>query len=322
MKEIKKEIWILADDRVGTFSQSFGLADEIGLPQKLIKLDYNLFAKLPNFLFSCSLISLKNKKEIQESPYLPSLVISAGRRSAPIALFIKKLSQDKTKIIQIMDPNLSFSKFDFVILPKHDMVKDAPNLIKTIGSLTKVNEKKILVEKEKFKELQNAKKTIALMLGGSSKKTEFSAQSAKDLGKTISQIAENMDAKLLILSSRRTSPEIAAALKAQLDCDFTFFEWEKVKDKNPYLAILGFADFFVISGDSVSMISECCSSGKPVYIFDEKEISSKKHRRFHENLIEENYAKKFSPNLEILENFTSKKLEETKRVADIIRKKF
>ena len=71
------------------------------------------------------------------------------------------------------------------------------------------------------------------------------------------------------------------------------------------------------------MISECCSTGKPVYIFDEKEISSKKHRKFHQNLIAENYAKKLSRNIyELEKNYSSKKLLETKRVANLIIAKF
>jgi hypothetical protein len=157
------------------------------------------------------------------------------------------------------------------------------------------------------------------MLGGPSKKTKFTGDSAKNLGEILSKIAGKMNAKLLILSSRRTSDEISENLKSNLKCDFKFFNWAEVKDRNPYLAILGLADFFVITGDSVSMISECCSTGKPVYIFDEKEISSEKHRRFHQNLIEENYAKKLLQSFEQLENFTTKKLEETKRIADLIK---
>ena len=85
---LKDEIWILSDDRPGTFSQSVGLAEKIGLEYRLIELKYNFLAKLPNVFFSNSLIRLKHhsKTTITDSSYLPRLIISSGRRSATIGI--------------------------------------------------------------------------------------------------------------------------------------------------------------------------------------------------------------------------------------------
>jgi mitochondrial fission protein ELM1 len=325
MTEIKNEIWILADNRPGTFLQSVGLAEELGIEYKIIDLTYSIFSALPNFLLSNSLLRLspQSQKSLQDFNYLPKIIISAGRKSAPIALYLRKKSGNLTKIIQIMNPNLNFKKFDFVILPKHDNIDPTafPNLITTIGSLTKTNEKTIDSEKEKFSsEFKNIDQTkIALLVGGSSNKTEFDKNSAEKLAKIASTIAKNMDATLLILNSRRTSEEITIAIESNLNCDFKFFDWEKVKDNNPYLAIVGYSNFFIVTGDSVSMISECASTGKPLYIFDEKNISTKKHRRFHQNLFDDNYARKLESGVNILNNFSNKKLQETQRVALLIR---
>ncbi len=322
--QLRDEIWILDDGRPGTISQSIGLAEEIGFDYKIIKLDYSFFILLPNFFLSSSLIRLKNScaKKLQEQTHFPRLIISAGRRCATIALYLKKKSQNKSKVIQIMNPNLDFKKFDLVVLPKHDGLseKDFPNLVTSIGALTKINEKIIAQEQKKFAPwfCDIKKNKIALLVGGSSKGGEFELESAIKLAKNSSEIAKNMDATLLILNSRRTGDALTNAIKSNLDCDFKFFDWEEIKNNNPYLAILGEADFFVISGDSVSMISECCSTGKPTYIFDEKNISSKKHRRFHQNLFDENFARIFSSDLSRLEKFSSKRLQETKRIALIV----
>jgi mitochondrial fission protein ELM1 len=119
---LKDEIWILSDNRAGTVSQSIGLALELGMSYKIIDLKYSFFSALPNWILSSSFlrISSKTKKIFEDLNYSPKLIISAGRRSAPIALHLKKLSHSQTKIVQIMNPNLNFKKFDFVILPKHD----------------------------------------------------------------------------------------------------------------------------------------------------------------------------------------------------------
>ncbi len=340
IKPIRDEIWVLSDNRPGTSSQAIGLAEEMGFYYKNINLIYSPLSKLPNcFLSSSSLrISFESVKQIASQDYLPRFVISAGRRSAPIALFIKKISNNRSKIIQIMNPNIDFKKFDFVILPKHDRASNpsnpsnqrSDNLLITIGSLTRIDPKTIANECEKFSswfrarfqgpcETESPAKKIALLIGGSSNKTEFTAKSAAKLGRIISTIARGMDAELLVLTSRRTSYEISDAIKLNLKCNFRFFDWAEVKIENPYLAVLGYADFFVTTGDSVSMISECCSTGKPVYIFDERKISSKKHRKFHHDLIDENYAKKFPKRAVELKNFSPKKLDETRRVASIIK---
>ena len=324
--KIRDEIWILADNRPGTFSQSIGLAEEIGIPYKIITISYSFFSLLPNFLLSDSLLrvpaELRNK--IAALGYLPKIIISAGRRSAPIALNLKSQSQNQTKIIQIMNPNLDFAKFDFVILPKHDEVDEAKfsNLITTIGALTRIDEKRLVSEVEKFPELRKINKPkIALMVGGNSKKTEFSVEDATDLAKTAGKIAKNMNATLLVLTSRRTGNDLKQALQKNLNCDLEFFDWDKINNANPYLAIVNIADYFIVTGDSVSMISECASTGKPIYIFDQGKISTDKHRRFHQNLFSDNCAKKFTNDLNNLENFVPKKLQETKRVASIIKNK-
>jgi mitochondrial fission protein ELM1 len=326
MKNIKDEIWILGDDRPGTLSQAVGLANELGFEYKIIDLTYSFFSSLPNCFLSSSLLRLSSqiKKNLRNFDYLPKIIISAGRRSAPIALSLKKESRNQTKIIQVMNPNLDFKKFDFVILPKHDGIAEEkfPNLVTTLGSLTKINKKIITEESEKFSSwFQNDGKTkIALLVGGSSKKTKFTKESAIKLARTSSAIAKNMDSTLFVLTSRRTDEELANAIKSNLKGNFRFLDWKEFADQNPYLAILGHADFFIISGDSVSMISECCSTGKSVYIFDEKNISSAKHQKFHQELITKNYAKKLTKNLTSLKNFSDKKLQETKRVAAIINK--
>ncbi len=324
--KIKDEIWILADNRPGTFSQSIGLAEELGMEYKIITLSYSIFSYLPNFFLSNSLLRIPTilRNKITSMGYLPKLIISAGRRSAPIALNLKSQSQNQSKVIQIMNPNLDFSKFDFVILPKHDEADEAkfPNLITTIGALTRIDEKRLHEEEEKFPELKKITKTkIALLVGGNGKKTEFCKSDGANLAKIASQVTKNMDATLLILTSRRTSSDLKKSLAANLDCDFQLFDWDLINTANPYLAIVGVADYFIVTGDSVSMISECASTGKPLYVFDQKNISSAKHRKFHQNLFTGNYAKKLENDLKILENFSPKKLQETKRVASIIKNK-
>lgn len=324
MKPIKDEIWILVDGRPGNYAQAIGLANEIGFESRIVNISYGIFSFLPNFILRSSLLGVTRatKNKLNNFDYFPKLIISAGRRSAPVALNIKKNSQNRSKIAQIMNPDFALERFDFIILPSHDKISGHHNnVIRTLGSLTKTNEQAINAECEKFASwFRDYKKTkIAVLVGGDSKSGKFSKESAERLIKKSCEIAKNMNAKLLVLNSRRTSDEATKAIKSTLYGDFKFFNWKEIKDgENPYLAIVGFSDFFIATGDSVSMISEVCSTGKPIYIFDEKNISSMKHKKFHKELILQNYAKKVDKTICLLDNFAVKKLQETKRVAMII----
>jgi len=322
---IENEIWILADNRAGNYSQAIGLAAEIGQQYRIINITYNCFAFLPNFLTGPSLLiaNAKSKKKLAEFKYFPKLIIAAGRRSAMISLYLKNQSQKRTKIVQIMNPQANQDDFDLIVTPRHDKIA-GKNIEKTMGSLTKINEIAINLAKEQFWQWFGdiKKPKIAVIIGGSSKNSQFEKKSAIKLAKKVSEIAKNMNAILLVINSRRTGDKITAIVKENLSGDFKFFDWKKIRaEENPYLAIVGFSDFFIVTADSVSMISETCSTGKPVYIFDEKNISTPKHRSFHQALLDENYIKKIDEKTAALKDFSSKKLNETKRVAEIILKK-
>ena len=321
---LENKILILADDRVGTYSQSIALAKESGLEYEIIFLEYNFLKIIPNLFFAESLIRLKKSsiEKLLSINYSPKYIISAGRKTAPIALFLRKKHNFLSKIIQIMRPEINLNKFDFVIVPEHDEPKlpYPKNLILSIGALTKITPN---YEEKNYQEFANQfqnlpKPIIALLLGGSTKKTKFSLKSAEKLINQILLIQKNMNATLIVVNSRRTSIEINNFIKKINQKNLIFFDYNEVKNNNPFSLILNFANFFVISGDSVSMISECCSLGKPVFIFDDDIISSKKHQKFHKILIEKKYAKYFDKKCLEFNDFNCSILNEVKRISQII----
>lgn len=321
-----KIIWVLDDNRAGNYAQSFGLATELAnnLDAKAIvkNINYNSFARLPNFLKINGLytISKNSQNEILNSDEKPSIIISAGRKAAPLLGYLKNKYQ--ALVIQIMNPNFCFSKFDVVILPDHDKEYNAGNIIRITGSLTRVNNEVLIKEYQKFANLfENiSSPKIALLVGGSSRKGRFTHEIAVNLGEVVSKITSTMNAHLLVLNSRRTGDEITEILDQNLNCSKHFFKLPKNNNnwKNPYFAVLQAADFIVATGDSIAMCSEVCSLGKPVYIFNPPVLCPPKHLKFHESLFTKGYAKRLDEKTAVLENFAPQKLDETKRVANLI----
>ena len=326
MSNNSNKILILADNRPGTYSQAISLAKELGDKFEILNISYSKLIKIPNFLFPNSPFRYdrQTRAKLKKITQFPKIIISPGRRSVTAALYIKSKSKNTSKIVQIMDPNLNPAKLDLVILPMHDKKKNHQNIINSIGAITSIDQNIVKEDKIKFSNIfeDNNKKVAVLLVGGPSKNTSFNKDTATKLANYSSQIANNIGAKLFILTSPRTTKDILEGLKVGLSCDFEIFDYNEVKNRNPYHAFLGYGDFFIITGDSVSMISECCSTDKPVFIFDDNEISSKKHKSFHQYLEQNNYAKDVNEALDIKNTSLMGVLNEAKRISLIIRKRF
>lgn len=322
------KILILADNRIGTYSQAVALAKESGHDYEIFFLEYNFLKFIPNIFFSESLIRLSKNSltKIKSLNYCPKYIISAGRKSAPIAINLKKNFLKKynfsSKVIQIMRPEINFNKFDFVIIPQHDKIKKPypKNLIFSIGALSKIE---INHEDDNYKKFYNdfknfPKPIMTLLVGGDNKNKKFSLESAKNLIKQTLDAQNKLGAFLVIMNSRRTSTEINFYLQSLVSKNIIFYDYNLLIKNNPYYNILSNSDYFIITGDSVSMISECCNTGKPVYIFYDKSFCTKKHHKFHQILVKNNYANFFNSNSLLVNNNNISKLEEAKRISAII----
>jgi hypothetical protein len=120
---------------------------------------------------------------------------------------------------------------------------------------------------------------------------------------------------LMITPSRRTgarNEEILRRGLAGLPAEI----WDG-RGENPYFGILGLADHIVVTGDSVNMVSEAASSGKPVHVVHLRG-GSPKFTRFHEALQAAGIARPFTGELE---SWSYTPLDETRRVAAEIRRR-
>ena len=120
---------------------------------------------------------------------------------------------------------------------------------------------------------------------------------------------------LAITPSRRTSPERLRLLHAKL-ASIPAFIWDGRGD-NPYFAMLGTADAIVVTADSVSMVSEAASTGKPVYIV-ELEGGSRKFTQFHAAMRDAGITRPFTGTIE---TWRYAPLDDTARAAAEIRRR-
>ena len=325
--DIQKEkikIWVLVDDRMGNANQAIELAETIGQSFEVKKIEYNSFARLPSYLLGIFPIHIKKsvlaKLETQE---LPDVIISAGRRVAALALYLKKRgqTQKKIKIIQIMRPYVDSNEFDLIILPQHDNFNyTLSNVLRVIGGLTNVQEKnrKSQVEFETiYPQINNC---IAVVIGGSSKGYKMTLENARLLIATIANISDNHSLPLFITFSRRTPPEVKLLIENEVLLPNIVIDPSK-SNYNPYPTLLGKAEYIITTSDSISMCSEAVGTGKPVYVFCPKNFGLKKHKFFLQQLVDLGLARVLDPSSSILKKYTYQPLNEIKRVAKIIQTK-
>ena len=300
------DVWLLIDDRAGNKSQVMGVARALGFKFIIKDLIYTPAAALPNYMLMASFGGLTQPARVNLGSPWPDVVIAAGRRTAPVARKIKKMSGGKTFLMQIMHPGSGSGEeeFDLIAVPRHDNMPEEENRLQITGAphqFTKQSLGEYAYDwKGKFDHLP--KPWVALIVGGSTKRKIFTDEHAEDLAAKAVQLAKDAGGSLLVTTSRRTGDAAAALKSAVEDSDVPnmVFSWGDEGD-NPYAGYLAYADHIIVSGDSVSMCSEACATPRPVYIYAPKKLTVFKHKKLHEELYKRGMAKPLEGTESLLE---------------------
>ena len=291
---MSQSVWILTDGKKGTENQCIGLADALNLKTSIKRVS----PKFPwSILPPCLWFSpLKGIEGLDEKEKWPDILIAAGRSAAPVAKEIRRKSDGKTFTIFLQNPYISPKHFDFVIAPKHDGL-EAPNVVSTLGALHGVTHNSL---KESYKKhsrlLKNlSSKKVAVLIGGKTRHFQMDEPTMETYGLQLRNLSKRQPVGYMVTASRRTDEKCLKAFQTGLGAAPKFL-WDG-KGDNPYQGFLSHADIIMVTADSVSMISEALSTGKPVYLLRLKG-NSKRLGSFHNELLEKGYARFFKGTLE------------------------
>ena len=311
--KIKKEFYILAilDNRIGNRNQMFAILNELDLPYKILDIKYNWLANLPNFILQIfggySHVKNFNIKKIKTKP---TLILSCGRRTFPLASKLKYLFSDTTYFIHLMYPKLSLNikGCNLIFTPFHDNVPANDHVIKTLGSPAPLEI--IKIKKKTYK----SKPIISILIGGNHGRYKLKSNTINYmLTETLNKIKQG---SVLISTSRRTPNNIIKLIDKwgkKNKIIKIIFHPKNNNEANPLKKMIAYADEFVVTGDSVSMVSQLCQYKKPVRIIFNKRFCATKHINFCTKLIDEGYAYPFESLLEKCNNI--KTLNTTKNIS-------
>jgi len=319
-----RECWVVTDGRAGIENQALGLAEAVGRETELIITKKKILVdapwkSLPSFLWGDPFSKLSRQRSLLRPPF-PDLWIACGRLSVPFSLAVKKRSPE-TFTIQLQNPHAPIQKFDLIIPPQHDRL-DGDNVFSTLGSPNRITRDRLQEDAMALAPLieQLPRPRIAVLVGGSNSVNKVDRKQAERLKNVLYGLVAN-EIGLMITVSRRTPTFLIETLKDFGSADNVFF-WDgeaQNAQANPYLGILGLADSFIVSEDSVNMASEAGATGRPVHIHHWRKRSgvslSPKFEMFHKALEDRGVSRSLKGEFA---EWTYEPLDETRRAAQEI----
>ncbi len=304
---------LLTQGMHGMISQVEGLAKALDIDFTHHTVELNNFWKMiPPKLTP---ISQSVYKKINQTEF--DLIISCGRKSVIPSIHLKNNSKKKVFNIHIQNPKVNFSHFDFIVAPEHDDI-NGQNVISTKGAIHYLTDDEIIKNKDYLNSFvkKDQRKICSLILGGPTKYYDYSSENIKNIFTNLNNLLKKNDFQLVVIPSMRTPKNSIDYAKEYFGKNHTIID---NVDKKAYLSALSISSSIVVTCDSSSMISEAALTGKPIYVANI--LPKKNDKRFQKfrNLFRElNIIRNLG---EEEENWNYQKLDETNRVAKIIKQK-
>lgn len=277
-------VWALADPRAGTAAQALGIAERLGEPFRAVDLEWGPLARLP--LPFGTLAGLAGQARAGFVPPFPALAVSAGRRSAPLALWLRRRG---VRVVHCMRAP-GAAGFDLHVVGRHDAPRPAPNLLEILGAAHRLSPARLAAARETFAALAALPSPrVALLVGGPVRAEGMSGAAAAALGARVAGFAGSV----MATASRRTGTAATEALGAALSgLPHRLHRWGG-GGPNPLLGFLAWAEAVVVTGDSVSMLSEALVTAAPVFVAPMGD-EGRRHLALHGSLYEAGQARPLS----------------------------
>ena len=264
-------VWLLAGHKAGDNNQLLALADALGWRYEIKRLSYRRSELLSNLLGPPNLAGIRRRRSSPLEPPWPDLVLTAGRRNEPVARWIRQQAGASTRLVHVGRPWAKPQRFDLVITTPQYRVPAAPNVLFNSLPLHRVTTDRLQQAAAHWgpRLARLPRPYLAVLVGGDSGPYSFDRRRAACLGGEAAMMVNKTGGSLLVTGSARTPADTLDELQRKIAATpHHLHRWRPQDEDNPYFGYLALADAFIVTGESVSMLTEACESGKPVYIFD------------------------------------------------------
>jgi mitochondrial fission protein ELM1 len=266
-------IWALVGPNPGDNAQLIALAGSLGVPCERKQLYWDDVAQARSAVLSTGAGELgdpsfsREKSDPIEPPW-PDLVIAADLLCGCTGLWIRRQSEFRTKVVKLGDPTGPGRLFDLLIAPPQFGAPPWPNVLNVPAPFPTVGAEVMDAAGRKWlpRVEHLPRPWLAILVGGPIWEYPLNPAGARHMAEEVACRLREQGGSVLVSTSPRTPDEVADALMTALPEPRYFYRWRPDDADNPYLAFLALADAFVVGGDSASMLTEACTTGKPVFI--------------------------------------------------------
>jgi mitochondrial fission protein ELM1 len=306
-------VWALHDGKAGMRSQALGLAEATGFRLVEKPLAVGLpWTLLPPQLWPVSRRTVGGGETQLAAPW-PDLVVGCGRNTVVPALAIGRAAGGGTVLAQVQDPRRGRDAFDLIVVPAHDRLRGS-RVLATLGAVHRVTAARLAAERARFPGLETLPRPVlTVLLGGSNRAYRLTRRRLGEIAEIVACHLRETGGAALVTPSRRTTAAGLALFGERL-AGLPAKVWDGVGD-NPYFAFLAVADAFLVTADSVSMISEAAATGKPVHILA-LDGGNAKFARFHRQMQQAGITRPFAGRIE---NWSYAVPDDTARAAAVLR---
>jgi hypothetical protein len=265
---VSPRVWLVVGDKLGDNAQIEVIAEQLGWPCERKRLTFREQYVIGKPRFRAALYHIDLDRSDPLTLPWPDLVLTVGRRPSMAALWIREQSGERTKLVIVGRPRRMLERFDLVIATGQYRLPQRPNVLPIGLPLMRTDETAIAAAVEVWRSRLEAlpRPLTAVLVGGPTKPFIFDGAVARQLIELARRSAGG-EGTLFATTSRRTPAAVVAALTAALTPPDQLYRWQAGAKENPYLALLGLADRFIVTGDSISMMVEVARLGKPLAIF-------------------------------------------------------
>jgi len=268
-EQVTPRVWLVLGDKRGDNGQVEMIAQALGWPceRRNLRMLPPYVKGKPRVRPYLHHLDLANSDPLE--PPWPDLIITVGRRPSMASLWIAQQSGWRTKIVLVTKPSGWTSRFDLIVVGAETQMAPLPNVLQVTLPLMRVDEAAVAAGAEtwrpRFADLPRP--LIAFMIGGPTGPFVFDDTVTRRLLKVIHQVVD-AGGTPYITTSRRTPEATIAALEPRLPPQARLFRWTPDAPDNPYMGLLGLADGFVVTGDSISMLVEIADLHRPLAILE------------------------------------------------------
>lgn len=278
-------------------SQATGLAQAIGLPHvhQKVSMHWPFSSLWPGLLPPWEGVFRDRALIAPDDP--PRVIVSCGRQGSAASLALKRRFGNRVFTVHIQDPKLPNRLFDLIVTPAHDGLT-GPNVIHSFGAVHHISPARLQEARERGPTGEMAKlgsQFVGVALGGPNRYYGFTRDDITRLIGLLERLTSRTGIPLAIVPSRRTPPQAVAQLADRFA--ERHFVWHGAGE-NPYLTVLALASHLVVTGDSVSMVSEAAATCRPLYVYHLTERRrARRFRKFHESFERAGITRRFAGEL-------------------------